>query len=317
MTRIRGQSVKTAVQWIVACILIGILIARVNWHDVWHAFVSVRVEFLVAFVVLYLVGIIISARKWQDLAVIAHFHRHYTFYFSTYFVGIFINHFLPSFIGGDTYRIYALGRKERRMADATATIVWDRVSGLAVFAVLALVGLLAYDGVALQQPLMRLLVAGTYAGVLVLVFGMVVVRFVHTARWKAYVPRRLAALLRSFHRLYTRRTVLVSCGWSMVFSLIAVGCANLMLFYAFDVNVTLREYISVIFLTNILAALPISVGNVGVKEWAYIVLFGMFGVDSSVLVAIVMLARVLQMVVSLAAVPLYVRRRDDMAQQRV
>jgi len=317
MRRMGKKSIHMIVRWVVACALIGILIVNVHWHDVWHALMGVRIEYLAAFIVFYLAGIVISARKWQDLAVIAKFRRHYTFYFSTYFVGIFINHFLPSFIGGDTYRIYALGRRERRMADATATVVWDRVSGLVVFALLALVGPLLYADVLLQHPRIEVFFVGMITGIAVAAGGVFAMRFQRIRRLAKYVPRRIAALLRSFYRLYTPRTVFIAGAWSTVFSLIAVGCANLMLFYAFDVEISLRAYGSVIFLTNILAALPISVGNIGIKEWAYIMLFGIFGIESSVLVAIVMLSRVLQMVVSLSAVPLYLRRRDEVVQKSV
>lgn len=311
MTAEQKKQLKTAAQWVVAFALVGVLIWKVNWSEVWQALVHVRVGYVAAFVVLYIVGIVISARKWQDLATIALFRHRFLFYFRAYFVGIFINHFLPSFIGGDTYRVYALGRAQRRMADATATVVWDRVSGLVAFVVLAFMGLLLQGSMALTHPILRVMTAGTTVGLCVLVGGILLLRNEDAAQLAAYVPRRIATFARSYKKLFTKRTVVAAGGWSMAFSLVSVGLANLMLFYAFSVDLALRDYMSVIFLTNILAALPISVGNIGVKEWAYIVLFGIFGVGSSVLVAIVMLSRVLQMLVSLAAVPFYMRHRGD------
>lgn len=311
MIFVKSGQLKKVVKWAVTCVLVGLLIATIEWRDVWVALTRVRVGYVGAFVALYVIGIGISARKWHDIAAIVGFRHRFAFYCRAYIVGIFINHFLPSFIGGDTYRTYALGRPSRRMADAAATVVWDRVSGLMALVVMAAAGMLFFGGAILREhALLQMMTAGLIAVMATVVVGGVVARRVGIVRVTAIVPSRVGHLLRSLYRMFTPRAFAVASLWSVVFSVVGVACANMALFYAFDVRIAPRDYLSVIFLTNIVAALPISVGNIGIKEWAYIFLFGLFGVDSGVAVAIVMLSRVAQMVVSTAALPMYARVRD-------
>jgi hypothetical protein len=72
------------------------------------------------------------------------------------------------------------------------------------------------------------------------------------------------------------------------------------------------DYMSVIFLISIVSSIPISINNLGVKEWAYIFFFGLFGVELTLAVTVVILSRVVQMLMSFLAVPLYWQFRKNL-----
>jgi len=87
--------------------------------------------------------------------------------------------------------------------------------------------------------------------------------------------------------------------------------ANFTLFKAIGICLSVEQFMSVIFLSSIIAAVPISMGNIGVKEWAYVFLFGIFGVSASGVVTVVILSRILQMFISLLAIPFYLQDKGD------
>jgi hypothetical protein len=68
---------------------------------------------------------------------------------------------------------------------------------------------------------------------------------------------------------------------------------------------------SVIFLISIISALPISINNIGLKEWAYITFFGIFGLSSGAVIAVSIISRFIQMAVSFTAMPIYLKSKKD------
>ena len=58
-------------------------------------------------------------------------------------------------------------------------------------------------------------------------------------------------------------------------------------------------------------SLPISISNIGVKEWAYGVLFVLLGVSFEVAVTVAILSRILQTGISLCALPIYLKETSD------
>ena len=95
--------------------------------------------------------------------------------------------------------------------------------------------------------------------------------------------------------------------WGMVFNLLGVGAANFILFQAMGIAISPLNFFSVIFLISIVSAIPISVNNIGVKEWAYAVFFGIFGLNFSAVITAAMLGRIIQMILSFAALPVYLQ----------
>lgn len=314
MKKSMQKTAKQIVKILFASILVAILIFTVDWKEVFVYIRNVHPVFVGLFVVFYICGIMISARKWQVLGQSVQFKNTYFFYLKTYVLGTFLNNFFPSFVGGDAYRTIALNGSAKRFGDSSATVVVDRVSGLIAIIFLALVcGALNYSAlvhvVFLQGFFIFLFI--------VLVLFISFVWFFHTPfvqRVVAFLPRFVERYITILVQFRTRSIAVRSFVYSVFFSLVGIAIANYMLFVAVGTELSFVDYISVVFLTNLIASLPISMGNIGTKEWAYILLFGVFGVSSSAVVAIVLLSRVLQMLVSFVALPLYIQNKDKITQ---
>ena len=302
--------VKKFSKIIFACILVGILIFTVNWQEVFVYIKNADTVFIVLFVVFYLLGILVSARKWEILAKFMHFSQKYFFYVKTYLLGAFLNNFFPSFVGGDTYRAVALGRADARVKESSTTIVIDRITGLVAIIFLApLFGFMNYTS--LQDSVMVLIfIGGLFAFFLFFIFGLVFFKKSFVQKMISYLPQFAQKYIDILATFRSRDIALSSFLCSILFSFVGIAICNYMLFLAIGIEVSVINYMSVIFLTSLIASIPISIGNIGTKEWAYIFLFGIFGIGGSALVTIVILSRVLQMLVSLFALPLYFSERE-------
>ena len=307
-----NNTCKTVLKLIVTAILIFFLISKIDWLEVWGHLKGMKVYFVVLFIIFYLGGILISAKKWQVLASFKKFKRPYFFYFKTYLLGTFLNNFFPSFVGGDAYRVHSLGKKEERLKDSSTTVVIDRISGLiAVIFLAAIFGLLNYKSL-LGSDLIFWLVILMSVISLVFLFGVYFFNAKVVQKIINYLPRKIKEYIKQLGEFRSRGIFFRIMDYSALFVLVGIALANYMLFLALGVQLSFFDFLSITFLANIIASIPISMGNIGIKEWAYIFLFGVFGVGSSVAVTVVIIARVLQMLVSFIALPFYLRDKNEL-----
>src|SRR5262245_64536041 len=107
---------------------------------------------LVLPLILFLAGQGLSAVKWWMLGTSVGLERPLTDYVRFYFIGMFLNVFGLSTIGGDVARGLYLG-DGRRPALALNSVLFDRMSGLAILMALGAAALLAFPGYGLPWPL--------------------------------------------------------------------------------------------------------------------------------------------------------------------
>jgi len=312
MTKEKKQKINKIIKLVVLAVLVFLLLKKINWLEIVGYLKNMQIKFIVLFTLFYLGGILISARKWQILAKFKKFDRPYFFYFKNYLLGTFLNNFFPSFVGGDAYRIHSLGKREKRFKESSVTVVVDRISGLAGVIILsAFFGLLNYEVLASTTLIFWLILAMVMVSIIFLLgvyfFDSKMVRNI-----LKYLPKRIKLYTKQLGEFREKKIFLKTMNYSFLFVAVGIALANYMLFLALGIKLSLFNFLSVTFLANIIASIPISVGNIGIKEWAYILLFGTFGVSTSAAVTIVVIARVLQMLISLIAIPFYLGNKKEL-----
>lgn len=286
------------------------LVWRINWGEVARRILEVDVPYLALYVALLLFGIVISARKWQIIASAKGFTRPYRDFFRAYLTGTFINNFLPSTIGGDTYRTLWLGRRDGALSPAISTTLFDRFTGLWAAMVFAFLFSLFHIPLVLENPVWLFLDIAIFL-LLSIDILFPVLRKLQTVRALfVKLPEKFQYLIREIVNYPMRRTVIPSLGLSLVFNFVGVGLANLVLFWALGGEVHIVQYLGVIFLVTIVSNIPVSINNIGLKEWAYATFFGFLGASVEAAVAVAVTSRLIQMLVSFAAIPFYLRSRD-------
>lgn len=307
----KNKKLLSVLKLMVSLVLVIWLIFSVHWAEVWKYLKDIDPFWLALYVALIVVGIGISARKWQVLTRDSGFQKSYGWHFQTYLTGTFINNFLPSIVGGDTYRALALGKVDgEHRSPAVSSVLFDRLSGLWTFALMAFLFALPRLSLVAEHSFWTVCIAGLFV-FLLLNFALA------PKRSRLYIMQYLPFQTERFKRLtdeITARTVSPKLknvlAYAAAFSFVGVGLANFALFRALGSDVGLVDFLSVIFLINIIAAIPVSVNNIGIKEWAYYVFFGFLGLDPALAVTAAIVSRFIQMIISFFALPGYLRGRN-------
>jgi hypothetical protein len=302
------------VKAIVSIVFVLWLIYKVKWASVLDNVYHMDASFLLWYVALVLIGMLASAKKWQIIARFKGFQRSTIGCFRAYLTGTFINNFLPGFIGGDVYRTYWLGKQREGYTLAVSTVVFDRLSGLFVAALLAVVFSLMRLEMVLQSSIWTLFVVM----LLILITGVTVWGTI----WKYvsenvaiqsivhFLPQKIQMFLGEVRNYFRKDILLPTLGLSVVFNMLGVGFANLLLFQAFGQTVPAIDFFAVIFLISIVSSIPISVNNIGIKEWAYFTFFTLIHVNPEVAITVAITGRFIQMFISFFAFPDFLRRKQ-------
>lgn len=300
---------------VITLVLVYWLIQKMNWGEVGAVLQKVSLSLLVVYVVLQLTGNFISAWKWQYLGSTQGFSFSLKDGFFSYVTGAFINNFLPSTVGGDAYRTLWMSRSGKRF-EAFMVVLFDRLSGLLGLFLCAAVGffflpwklfltdpvLILIGAIVLSVTLVILVSLFWFTGLFELLL-LVIDWFSPLAKVKQAIER--------FRPLMETDLYLVSLLWSILFLVVGIGLSNYALWSALGADLSLTTFFGCIFLATLIANIPLSINNIGIKEWSYVLVFGLVGIAPEVAVTAALLSRILQMFISFLAVPWYLRQRNE------
>ena len=311
------KKILTLGKVIVTLGLVYWLIQTVDWQGVRMELATVSWWMLGLYVVLQLLGNLISVRKWQIIAEYKGLSFSMKEGFFTYLTGAFVNNFFPSTIGGDTYRGPWLAKHTGARAAALSTVVFDRFIGLWTIALLGLIlSFTLWESISTSLPLFLTLFA--LVGFLL---ADLVLTYVYCRPWfQGFIARIPVQKLRRFLEeivFYTKKEVWLRTSlWSALFIFVGVGLSNYALFHALGMNVDFVPFLAVIFLVAVVSSVPVSINNIGIKEWAYVAFFGIIGVSVETAVTAALLSRFIQMLLSFLALPQYLSIRAEKKKEK-
>lgn len=307
----KNKTLKLVLKAAVSAGLVAWLIFEVEWRKVLDHILEIKIWQILAFIAVYLVGILISSIKWQRLAYHKNIKTTVAECFKYYLTGTFINNFFPSFVGGDAYKSYQLGKKKGdRYAEAASTVFVDRITGfVAVMALVLFFSLINYK-IVLDNPVLiivNICIIISFSSDLLLALAGKVVFLKKLFNKLPKIILETWGEIRAYNSNGPALKEAVALG--IIFNLTGVAAANYILLVSLGADISPVNYLTVIFVVSIISALPVSINNIGVKEWAYITFFGFFGISSSVVVSAALLSRFLMMLVSFTAIPVYFREK--------
>ncbi|MBE0584511.1 MAG: flippase-like domain-containing protein, partial [Desulfofustis sp.] len=132
---------------------------------------SIEFAYLPAIGLLLLFNTLISAWKWQLFLRADGVSIGLGDLIMSYMSGTFCNLFLPSNIGGDSYRIYDIARRSRDGARSAASVFADRFSGFIALVILSLLSsfFVSLQFRSLSFMLVPLALLAAFLGVLVVI----------------------------------------------------------------------------------------------------------------------------------------------------
>lgn len=287
------------------------IIFKVDWREAWFYLEKVEVWQIAVYITFLILGMLICSEKWKMLANSKGIRLSSWNAFKFYFTGTFINNFMPSFIGGDTYKAYQIGKKEKKYSEAFSTVVMDRVTGLLGAMILTLFfALLNFKIISNEYALM----AVNLVILLALAIFLVVLKFrkiLFRSRFFKWVPEKAKSFVGELDGYNDNSGIILkSMLYSFFFGLVGLGMVNYVIFLALGIEIGFLSFLSVIFLISIISSVPVSINNIGIKEWAYITFFGLFGVSAAAAVTAAILSRFIQMFISFLALPVYLKNKE-------
>ncbi|MGW8272496.1 MAG: lysylphosphatidylglycerol synthase transmembrane domain-containing protein [Thermodesulfovibrionales bacterium] len=194
--------------------------------------------------------------------------------FSLYLIGAFFNNLLPGIIGGDAVKVYYLYKDTRKGASSLGSVFMDRyVSLFALLSIGLIAGLFAFlslSAVRMQWTLPLLFIG--FVVVSIVFFGLRMGRrFIIVANFYDY-----------FHRFARRwRVLAIAYGLSMIIQGLSILGVYLL---TLGINHEVPLSSLCVFLPIIWTVLtvPISISGFGVREGAFVLLFGLIGTSPEV-----------------------------------
>jgi len=268
--------------------------------------------------------VVVSATlRWQWILRVQGLHLPLRKVFAINFIGLFFNSFMLGATGGDVMKAWYVARETRhKKAEAVATVIVDRVIGLLVLFVIALVMMLTfwervYDDVRLR----------TFT-IFTLAFVAGVVLITALSFWKGFADHLPGArgLLQRLPRYETMRRMVEACRVYAahpavlakttavtvavhLFSMLAIVCIGQGLRVT---SAGVTDYFLYLPIVNSISAIPISISGFGVREGMYVTMFGRVGVPGAEALALSLLGFFANLFWSLAGAPFYILHRKEL-----
>ncbi len=247
------------------------LLWRFDARPVFRIFARERPPYFASAVALYLAGQVMSSYRWKLLAAILKVHASFSDFVAYTFLGMFTNLFVPGLLAGDAARSIYLGRPRNRMGESIASVVADRLVGL-----LGLFWLAAFSAIFLNYaPLPPSVVTPTIlVGALALgayLASPLLARLIHL------MPRpirRAGGIVAPY--LHHPTALLAPIALSVALQ-ITLAVAQYLVAAGLGLGAPLTLFILCVPIANVFASLPLTLNGLGLRESAYLVLFGMAG----------------------------------------
>ncbi|HEX2100638.1 MAG TPA: lysylphosphatidylglycerol synthase transmembrane domain-containing protein, partial [Candidatus Synoicihabitans sp.] len=292
-SRARAKRWRLGARVLVTAGLLAWLLHTIDWSAFRPALARVELSILVLVLLLRMSGVALSAFKWQRLLLVHHTRLRLLTLVRWYFSATFLSQFLPTTIGGDAYRVWCTIRAGATSSVAVAAIAIERITGLAALATLT-----AIAGATLFVTTGHSLAAGAgLASATLVVMGATAIwlasradRFFPQHRWLDRFRAAAVAVAQDLRQ--QPREIAVAFSLSLIFHANRVLTVWLVL-HALEATIPAAVATLAFGVSDLAAALPISLGGLGVTEVSFVFLAGSFGISTEHAFAAMLLLRLL------------------------
>jgi glycosyltransferase 2 family protein len=285
VARRSGAGWKLALRLVVSAAFLAVLVNKVpGISDSIPSGNPLHTALLLAAAVLtVMVGIVLSAWRWQQVLVVFDAPVPLRTLTGHYLAGQFVGNVLPSTIGGDVLRVNRCAKSVGSTPTAFASVVLERLSGMVALP------LLVFAGFAIRPSLFHVAhawVALLVAAITLATLGLLLFAAGHPALGGRYADnenwaRFIGAVFQGVDqaRRAPRQMLRVLVG-ALVYQL-SVVLSYLFIFHALELSVPIGGAVAFIPAVQMLQVLPISFNGLGVRESALVLFRHGLGIASA------------------------------------
>ncbi|HZP44295.1 MAG TPA: lysylphosphatidylglycerol synthase transmembrane domain-containing protein [Candidatus Binataceae bacterium] len=268
----RSAMTTFAIRGLLGLGLLALLLKLYGFAPIVHSLAREQPRYFLLALAIYVGGQVMSAYRWMLLARILALRARWRDHLRWYFIGMFTNLFVPGLVGGDAARAVYLGFHEERFADAVASVAADRGIGL-----IALIWFAAAAGALITTAALPTIAVHTCALIAIASFAGYVAAPL-CGRLAARLPGKLGKLFAPVIRYLLRPLALVPALALSVLLQVSLAYAQYLIALGIGLNAPLSAFMVIVPMANVVAALPLTLNGLGLREGAYLVLLAAAGV---------------------------------------
>jgi uncharacterized membrane protein YbhN (UPF0104 family) len=292
----------------VSAAVLAVLIPRVDFGSILPHDGTGSVAWLVAGLGVMLAGVMLATLRWQRVLGGLDHPTALPPLLSYGLAGMFVSSFLPSTVGGDVVRVVRLSAANGDAPESFASVVLDRLTGFVVLPFITLIALVTHPELLHLGTASRLALVMS-GGTLLALVGLLALalsprlggRLAGKPSWLRFVGAVHVGLDRLRHRPGAISSVLgVALAYQLAMVLAAWVAARAL-------GIELGWAPAMAFIPVVAAAqvLPLSVGGLGLREGALVLVLAPLGVETTQAVALGLLLYGMNMAVSLLGAPAF------------
>jgi len=307
----RGRLVWLLLRFAIAAIALYLVSKQVDWRQAKSILAASDLKYVLAAVLLFSLVLVLGAVRWRILLEVQGIHLSLWVAMRLTYVGHLLSFFMIGTTSGDLVKAYLLGNYTDRKTEGFVSVFFDRLVGLAVLVVFALVValfLMSDPHVAGRiKPIAALLAVMAVGGMVIL--SRRIRRWIRLEKLLRRLP--LGRLLEQADQALLAYRL---AGWSILKAAVATLLLQVLASVAgfflgkalgFGDQATIWYFLLYVPLAFLVGSIPVSIfWGLGLLEGAYVALFSGGGLTTATQAAMLAMAvRLLQLFWALPGVP--------------
>lgn len=159
----------------ITCAVIGWIIYSYGWINIKSTILRARIDWLLGGVLFFVISVILGARQWQIILGNKRLQLPFGKALRLYFTGIFFNNFILGIVAGDAFKVAILQLDKKGGKAGFAASVIDRLAGLLVLSLYAIIGGTIIFILNIQQNKQFYMVLGVLSFFVAILFGFFII----------------------------------------------------------------------------------------------------------------------------------------------
>ena len=292
---------KLIIKVLISSIFIFLVLRQVDFQATEKLIRNANPFYFVLMIILILINYLVSTLRWKKLYK-GNNEPNLKYFLKLYFKGSFFNNFLPTSIGGDSYKIFKLGKTTGDKVNSFTSVFMDRFTGFIMLILISYIGVLFTwnDWVRIINDIVKSTTL-TYLLLFLSIVGFWIASFLFFVFLKTLAPKVsfIQKLYNALKVYSSSRELLV---YALLTSVVVQICAVLTQYFAYlSVGVTPNFFyaMSVIPVITLAGFFIPSINGIGIQDFLYMNLFSIVGISNPISLGASLLYHFFRLIVSL------------------